>query len=176
MGSANTANHKRNRDSVLQHLRKTSNMRAFHVRGEQAPEFLASEARVPRILVIEDDPQQREIYTKLLHYNGFDVEFAEDGETGLVAAHAMRPDAILVDLVLPGMNGLSVVSFLREAADTAQIPIITMSAYDMDAHRVRSAGANEFLRKPVAGDVLVRAIRRYIGSNDIPDTAAPSLS
>jgi CheY-like chemotaxis protein len=118
---------------------------------------------VPKVLVIEDDPLQREVYTKLLFYNGFDVEFAEDGSAGMAAAHATKPDAILVDVILPGMDGLAVVSLRRNSHDTAHIPIIAMSAYDIDERRVKSAGANDFLRKPLSGDVLVRAIRRFIG-------------
>lgn len=121
---------------------------------------------MPKVLVIEDDPLQRDVYTKLLYYNGFDVEPAADGETGLTAAHEMHPDAILVDMVLPGLNGLAVCSFLRGAADTAQIPIIAMSAYDVNEHQVRLAGANDFLHKPVTGDMLVRTIRRYVGWDD----------
>jgi CheY-like chemotaxis protein len=128
---------------------------------------------VPRILVIEDDALQRDIYTKLLYYNGFDVEFATDGETGVAAAQALKPDAILVDIVLPGLNGIEVVSYLRSLPGTAQTPIICMSGYDVDEAQLRRAGANEFLHKPLAGDVLVRAIRRYIGWQDAENIAEP---
>jgi twitching motility two-component system response regulator PilH len=122
---------------------------------------------VARILLVEDDPDQREVYEALLYYNGFDVLVAADGESGLRSAIEEKPDAILIDIMLPGLNGLAAASLIHSNPDTAQIPIICMSAYDVMYEQVVRSGANEFLPKPVSGDALVRAIRRYIGWDDV---------
>ena len=117
-----------------------------------------------KILVIEDDPSQRDVYTKLLYYNGFDVDFADDAETGLRLAQTIRPDVVLIDVVLPGsVNGLVATSMLKRDPDLTGVRVICMSAYDIDDAAVRNAGADDYLRKPIPGDVLVRAIRHFTG-------------
>ena len=110
-----------------------------------------------RILLVEDDPDQREVYEALLYYNGFDVLVAADGESGLRSALEERPDAILIDIMLPGINGLAASSLIHSNPDTAHIPIICMSAYDVMHEQVLRSGANELLPKPVSGDAMVRA-------------------
>ncbi len=119
-----------------------------------------------RILVIEDDPYQRDIYSKLLYYNGFDVECAEDAEDGVRVADAHPPDAILMDVVLPQMNGLEAARVFKSRPSTADIPVICMSAYNISPFKARNSGADDFLQKPVSGDVLVRSIRHFIGWDD----------
>lgn len=121
---------------------------------------------VAKILVVEDDADQREVYSKLLYYNGFDVVSAEDGQAGVAEAIAEHPDAILMDVMLPGLNGLLATQRITSNPATADIPIICMSAYEVNQNQVRHSGAREFLHKPVSGDTLVRAIRKYIGWND----------
>jgi CheY-like chemotaxis protein len=118
---------------------------------------------VVRVLLVEDDPDQREVYEALLYYNGFDVLIAVDGESGLRTAIEERPDAIVIDVMLPGLSGLTASSLIHNNPDTAHIPIICISAYDVMQEQVLRSGANELLPKPVSGDALVRAIRRYIG-------------
>jgi DNA-binding response OmpR family regulator len=121
---------------------------------------------MPRVLLIEDDAMHRDIYAKLLYYNGFDVTVAVDGPSGISAAIASKPDAILVDVMLPGVNGIVVSQRLREHPETAHIPIICMSGYDVSRSMVQHVGAREFLPKPISGDTLVRTIRRFIGWQD----------
>jgi twitching motility two-component system response regulator PilH len=122
---------------------------------------------VARILLVEDDPDQREVYEALLYYNGFDVLVAADGESGLRSAIEEKPDAILMDVMLPGLNGLAASSLIHSNPDTAHIPIICMSAYDVMKEQVLRSGANDLLPKPITGDALVRTIRRYIGWDDV---------
>ncbi|HEY0674042.1 MAG TPA: response regulator, partial [Longimicrobiales bacterium] len=71
-----------------------------------------------RILVIEDDPHQRQLYTTLLYYNGFDTDEASSAEAGIAAARQNRPDAVLVDVRLPGMNGLQLANLLKQTPAT----------------------------------------------------------
>jgi CheY-like chemotaxis protein len=122
--------------------------------------------------LIEDDPDQREIYEQLLYYNGFDVHSAPDGETGVTLAREHKPDAILADVILPRMTGLEAASILQQDPRTSHIPIICLSAHDVSVRRAHEAGAVEMLRKPVDGATLVRVIRRYIGWEDVP-TVSP---
>lgn len=122
---------------------------------------------LPRVLIIEDNPLQRDVYTKLLYYNGFDVDFAADAESGLRIAVENPLDAILVDVILPAMNGLEAISILKSNPATAHVPVIAFSAYDVDMHNVKRSGADDFVAKPLTGDVLVRAIRRFIGWGDV---------
>jgi CheY-like chemotaxis protein len=121
---------------------------------------------VAKVLLIEDDAAQRELYRSLLYYNGFDVLTAADGLTGLDMATREQPDAVVLDVMMPGMNGLVTAQRLHTQPSTAHIPVICMSAYDVSAQLAKQSGAAELLLKPVAGDVLVRAIRRYIGWDD----------
>lgn len=124
-----------------------------------------------RILIVEDDPAQREIYTQFLYYNGFDVITAEDGERGVRMAFEQHPDAIVMDIMLPVMSGLTAAALIRANPLTADTPIIFMSAYSMLQEHVTGGGPREFLLKPVRGDRLVLAIRRQIGWDEIEPIA-----
>jgi CheY-like chemotaxis protein len=126
---------------------------------------------VARILVIEDDAAQRDVFTQLLYYNGFDVEHAPDAENGIKLALSTRPDVIIMDVMLAssGMDGLAATSMFKSSPTIGKIPIICMSAYDVDTRMVRRAGADEFLRKPFAAETLVKAVRRYTGWDRAPE-------
>ena len=119
-----------------------------------------------RVLLIEDSEVQRDLYRDLLYYNGFDVVVAEDAKAGIAFALDEKPDAILIDVMLPGMNGLIATQNLTRNPLTSHIPIICMSAYDVSEQMVRHSGARELLPKPVSGDVLVRVLRRYLKQRD----------
>ncbi len=125
------------------------------------------------MLVIEDDAEQCEIYSKLLYYNGFEVDCAANAEDGLALVDTRLPDIILVDVILPGMDGLLATSVLKNTPATADIPVITFSAYDVPLSAIRRSGADDFLRKPLLGDAMVRAIRRLIGwsGDELPPQA-----
>ena len=120
-----------------------------------------------KVLVIEDDPHQRDVYTQLLYYNGFDVEHAPDAENGIKLALSFRPDVILMDLRLPGeMDGLDATTLFKSSPTIGKVPIICMSAYDVDSSRVERAGGDGFLQKPFAGEILIRAVRKFTGWNN----------
>ena len=121
---------------------------------------------MPRILIVEDDPHQREIYTRMLFFNGFDVVEAGTASRGVELARTRRPDAILMDVLLPDMDGLEATTLLKSEPETAQIPIICMTSYNVEEARVRAAGCHDLLKKPVGGPVLVKALRDQIGWAD----------
>jgi DNA-binding response OmpR family regulator len=117
------------------------------------------------VLVIEDDLHDWEIYGKILWYNGFDVLYAADGEAGAGLARKHAPDLVLLDLMLPGINGLEVCRRLSADPLTARIPIVLLSgrpAADFEA-AAREAGAECYLEKPVGPVAVLHTVERLIG-------------
>ena len=108
-------------------------------------------AKKPRLLLIEDDPDTRQIYKDVLDLEGFQVLLAEDGEKGLSCAQETLPDIILLDLMLPKISGFDVLRRLRDAEETRRIPVMIFSARAEIADRERAAalGVTEYTMKAV---------------------------
>jgi two-component system alkaline phosphatase synthesis response regulator PhoP len=120
------------------------------------------------ILIIEDDEDIRELLVYNLAKNGYETEAVESGETGLASASRRIPVLILLDLMLPGMDGLSVCRQLKAGKATHEIPIIIISAKGEEADIITGLelGADDYLAKPFSPNVLlsrVRAVLRRIG-------------
>lgn len=113
------------------------------------------------ILVIEDDPSIADLLRRGLIYEGYSVQVAGDGPTGLTAARDRLPDLVLLDLMLPGMDGLTVCARLRAASD---VPILILTAKDAVPDRVKGldAGADDYVVKPFSFDELVARIRALL--------------
>ena len=113
------------------------------------------------ILVVEDDPQIADLLRRGLIYEGYSVTVAADGPTGLTAARDRPPDLVLLDLMLPGMDGLTVCARLRAASD---VPILILTARDAVPDRVKGldAGADDYVVKPFNFDELVARIRAQL--------------
>ncbi len=113
------------------------------------------------ILVIEDDPQIADLLRRGLIYEGYSVKVASDGQEGLTAARDRQPDLVLLDLMLPGMDGLTVCQRLRAASD---VPILILTAKDAVPDRVKGldAGADDYVVKPFAFDELLARIRALL--------------
>lgn len=111
-----------------------------------------------RILIIEDDPAIARIERDYLELSGFSVTLREDGESGLREALRGECDIILLDVMLPGMDGFTVCSRLRETLD---IPILLVTARteDMDKIRGLGFGADDYIEKPFSPSVLVARMR-----------------
>ena len=103
------------------------------------------------VLVVEDHPANMRLTTLLLHSAGHSVLCAIDAETGLRLARGEHPDLILMDIQLPGIDGLAATTLLKHDPATASIPIIALSALAMkaDEERSRSAGCDAYLVKPL---------------------------
>ncbi len=114
-----------------------------------------------RILVVDDDPEIVSLLRRGLIYEGYTAEVVPDGEAGLAAARDRPPDVVLLDLMLPGIDGLSVCRRLRAAGDT---PILILTAKDAVADRVAGldAGADDYLVKPFSFDELLARIRALL--------------
>ncbi len=112
-----------------------------------------------RILVIDDDPSIRSLFKRGLGYEGFTVDVAESGESGLMVVRDNMPDLIILDVMMPGIDGFEVLRRLRAAGDT--VPVIMLTAKDADESQIEGldAGADDYVVKPVGFDVLLARIR-----------------
>ena len=123
-----------------------------------------------KILYIEDHPAQRDIMAQMLELSGYEVAVAADGVDGVERARSWSPDLILMDLRMPRMDGFEAIRELRKDPNTADIPIIAISAWASAKHKERAmdAGANEHFTKPVDLARLLETINRFLGNKEAP--------
>jgi len=117
-------------------------------------------------LSVEDDVDLQQVYSYVLTKKGWTVTYAYTGKDGLEKALESPPDLILLDMMLPGLNGIEVITALKANAATKSIPVVVMTAYPSDAQfiesTVKALGAVEYLAKPVQVDELVKTIERLL--------------
>ena len=116
-----------------------------------------------KILFIEDEPDQIMMVSLRLERSGYEVISSSDGESGLKKALAEKPDLILLDVIMPGIDGLEVCRRLKKDPATQHIPVISTTAAGVDdiEHRCFAAGANDCVRKPYDSAELLAKIRRF---------------
>ncbi len=112
------------------------------------------------VLIIDDSPTELHLFQNMLEKAGFETLVADSGEEGLKAARAARPDCILMDVVMPGMNGFQATRKLTRDPKTADIPIIIITAKDQETDKIwgMRQGAVEYVVKPVVDKELVATI------------------
>nr|WP_226436499.1 response regulator transcription factor [Rhodococcus yananensis] len=126
-----------------------------------------------RILVVDDDRAVRESLRRSLSFNGYTVELATDGQDALEKVAAARPDAMVLDVMMPRVDGLEVCRRLRSTGD--DLPILVLTARDSVSERVAGldAGADDYLPKPFALEELLARLRALLRRTTIgPDGAA----
>ena len=113
---------------------------------------------MPKILVIDDDPSVRSLVTDSLEIEGYDVVVAEDGFAGLRAIEAHRPDCVLLDVMMPGLDGHQVLTRIRAAEEGSALPVVMLTAYSDDANawQAWTEGVDYVLAKPFDADELLR--------------------
>jgi two-component system phosphate regulon response regulator PhoB len=118
----------------------------------------------PRILLIEDDPSLTELIRYNLEEEGFAIATSADGEEGLLLAEEDPPDLILLDWMLPNLSGIEICRRLRRNADTANLPVIMLTARAEEADRVRGldTGADDYVTKPFSPRELVARIHAVL--------------
>jgi CheY-like chemotaxis protein len=129
------------------------------------------------VLVIDDDPDTVYVYTHIFSGRGFQVEVCRDGAQVVAAACAARPDVILMDFLLPGVNGWDATRALKQHPETLHIPVIAISAYADPAARADAlaAGCIEYFEKPVSPMVVLGAVRGLVGDScPLPPQPAPA--
>ncbi len=119
-----------------------------------------------RILIVEDNALNLELATEVLGAHGYAVLQARTAEEGLRLARSDRPDLILLDVRLPGMDGLAAVRALKEDARTSAIPTVAMTAQAMtgDEAEARLAGFDAYVIKPIDTRTLPRLVTRLLGT------------
>jgi two-component system, cell cycle response regulator DivK len=117
-----------------------------------------------RILLIEDNEQNRYLATFLLEQRGHEVHHAGTGPRGLELAAELRPDLILLDIQLPGMDGHAVARALKSDPELRTIPIVAVTSYAMvgDREKCLEAGAEGYLEKPISPETFVTEVERFL--------------
>ncbi|PYS36467.1 MAG: two-component system response regulator [Acidobacteria bacterium] len=117
-----------------------------------------------KILLVEDNEMNRDMLSRRLERRGFEVVLACDGREGILAARSEIPDLILMDLSLPEIDGWEATRLLKSTPDTAEIPILVLTAHAMmsDRERALHAGCDGFAAKPVEFDRLLSKINNLL--------------
>ena len=117
-----------------------------------------------KILIIEDTENNRVLLTRRLRPRGYDIITAEDAEKGLLLVEVERPDLVLMDVGLPGMNGWDATRQLKSNPATKHVPVIALTAHAMDGDREKAiaAGCDEYEIKPIDFSRLFEKIDRLL--------------
>jgi two-component system cell cycle response regulator DivK len=117
-----------------------------------------------RILVVEDQEDNRRILRDLLTSVGYEIIEAVTGEEGVALAETGRPDLILMDIQLPGIDGYEATRRVRAHPDLRQVPIIAVTSYALsgDDVKAKEAGCNDYISKPFSPRALLAKIREYL--------------
>ena len=127
-----------------------------------------------KILVVEDDPLMSRMYEKIFLFEKYEVELAHDGEEGLEKARSVKPTLIMLDVMMPKMNGLEVLEKLKADPDTKGIPVVMLTnlAGQQDAETALSKGAVKYLIKsehePKEVTDMVKEILAGYTRNEVP--------
>lgn len=130
-----------------------------------------------RILVVDDEPEAAELVEFNLKQAGFDVSIAADGAEALKKARSLMPTLIVLDLMLPEVDGLEVCKMLRRDSATAKVPIIMLTAKAAEIDRILGLelGADDYITKPFSPRELVLRIKRILQRGQAPDQEAERL-
>ena len=131
------------------------------VRFSGKPEDVERRDKISRVLVIDDDPDVRDLMERYLSREGFEVMSASSGQEGIESIKEFDPDVITLDVLMPVMDGWSVLSELKKDPDTSKIPVIMLSMLD-ELDMSFALGASDYLLKPIKRDVLVDTVLKHI--------------
>ena len=119
---------------------------------------------MPLVLIVDDSPTEQHVFCKALEQHGFDTVVASDGEEAIATAEQVQPEVIVMDVVMPGMNGFQATRRLSRNQVTANIPVVIVSSKSQETDRIWGLrqGAAAYLVKPVATDQLVGAVKAVL--------------
>ena len=125
-----------------------------------------TEQKTPLILVVDDYQDAREMYAEYLQFSGFRVAEAKNGNEAVEQAFALKPDLILMDLSLPGMDGWEATRRLKADDTTRHIPIVALTGHALAgaSEGAKRAGCDSFVTKPCLPDDLVVEVRRMLST------------
>jgi CheY-like chemotaxis protein len=131
----------------------------------------ADRTKPARVLVVDDDPSIRRLCSFSLQSVGIDVLEAEDGQRGLEQARGERPDLVLMDVMMPGLDGFELATALRAHESTRAIPFMFLSGEPENENggRARELGALAYLTKPFSPTELAERVARFLASSVEPE-------
>jgi len=117
-----------------------------------------------RILIVDDSPTEMYKLAAMLEKNGHEVYKAENGADGVALAKQEQPDAVLMDIVMPGLNGFQATRQLTKSAETQHIPVIIVTTKDQETDRVwgKRQGAKDYLTKPIDESTLIKTLNAVL--------------
>ena len=117
---------------------------------------------MPRVLIVDDSPTETYKFEEILKKNGFGVIKADNGADGVAVCRKEKPDVVLMDVVMPGLNGFQATRQLAKGDDTKNIPVIIVTTKDQETDRVwgKRQGAWAYLTKPVDEKLLMETIKQ----------------
>ena len=121
------------------------------------------------ILVVEDNERNLKLLRDVLEYAGYDVRVARTGEDGVTLAVKEPPDLVLMDLQLPGIDGMEALRQLRASPRTADIPVVAVTAQAMkqDRERALEAGFNGYVEKPISVRAFPEQVRQFLAGGEV---------
>jgi DNA-binding response OmpR family regulator len=133
---------------------------------------------VKKILIIEDDPATSRLVEYSLKHEGYEVLTASNGLDGIRKAHNEGPDLVILDVMLPGMDGYEICHRLRSESDTAKLPILMFSAkaQEMDRNTGLLVGADDYLTKPAAPADIVSHVETLLEKKQQAATGQEKMS
>jgi CheY-like chemotaxis protein len=118
----------------------------------------------PRVLLADDDPRVVSVVSRYLDLEGYDVTTVSDGETAVTTATRDCPDLIILDIMMPGIDGIEACRRIRANPATAQTPVLMFSALSEEAEAARLAGADGMLPKPFNLPALAEAVKTFFAA------------
>src|SRR5450631_472256 len=122
-----------------------------------------------KILIVEDNENNRELFSDILTFQGYEVLLAADGQEGVALAREMMPDLILMDIQMPGMDGMTANHILREDPATSALKIIALTSFAMrgDQEKFLESGFDGYLSKPISTRELPDLVKQWLEEEQI---------
>ena len=146
--------------------------------NEDLESFLADQGMYPlarryfpkkKILIVDDDLTTREAFSEFFSVHGYVTSVAANGFTAGLQIMRLKPDLVLLDLMMPGIDGFEVCSLIKENSETSHIIVLVLTGYDTEENRERilKAGADGFLSKPVEQDTILRNVKDLLDRKEV---------
>lgn len=115
-----------------------------------------------KVLIVDDSPTERHVLEQIMSEAGFEIVTASNGEEGVAKAKSEMPDLVLMDVVMPGMNGYQATREIAKNKDTSKIPVIICTSRGADTDKLWGLrqGAQEYLVKPITKQVLLQKVQK----------------
>tara|TARA_Y100000588_G_scaffold234710_1_gene248322 strand:+ start:5583 stop:6134 length:552 start_codon:yes stop_codon:yes gene_type:complete len=122
------------------------------------------------ILIVEDNPLNLELISDILEAHDYQVKAATTGSEALKMVEESRPDLILMDIQLPGLDGLAITGIIKEKPENSDLPIIALTAHAMrgDEEKAREAGCDGYISKPIDTRAVPNTVRKYLDARNNP--------